>query len=302
MPSVRGAASRIARLPQGVRRRAAPGQKIGRGRRRANAPSAARREVRTNARGELDAYSSVAGLAGQGDIGLAPLTRSPVIDFHVLGLPEEISRTVRDSMLAPEYGHPAIREIARGTGPCRTCLNVFRVGEEERLLFTYRPAGEEGTLGAPGPVFIHARPCRQFRGSEFPQGLRTLPLFIEGRASGNRILMARRATGPEIDDVLRDLLGDAQVDYLHVRHGEAGCYITRVSRGPIPRAIPGPISTVSRKVRPSVRNRLAQLQPALVAAAVAPGEGAGTSGTSCPRLRATESLGEFLIASGQSTE
>ena len=167
-----------------------------------------------------------------------------MIDFHVLGLPDEISRTVRDTMLAPEYGHPVIREIARGTGPCRTCLDVFHVGEEERLLFTYRPAGEEGTLGAPGPVFIHARRCRQFRGTEFPQGLRALPLLIEGRASGNRILMARRATGPEIDDVLRDLLGEAQVDYLHVRHGEAGCHITRVSRGPIPPAIPVRIPTV----------------------------------------------------------
>ena len=157
-----------------------------------------------------------------------------MIEFHVLGLPDDICRTVRETMLAPEYGHSAVREMARGTGPCRACLDVFRVGEEERLLFTYRPPGDEGTLGAPGPVFIHARSCPRFRDSGFPPGLRELPLLFEGRASGNRVLLARRATGASIDAVVAELLSNPQVDYLHVRHGEAGCHIARVGRGPAP--------------------------------------------------------------------
>jgi len=156
-----------------------------------------------------------------------------VIDFHVLGLSDEMTGEVRHTLLAPEYGHPVLRELARGTGPCRACLDVFQVGEEDRLLFTYRPTGGEGTLGAPGPVFIHAQPCRQFRGTAFPPGLRSLPLLFEARASGNRILTTRRATGTEIDDVLMELLTEPGADYLHVRHGEAGCHITRVDRGPV---------------------------------------------------------------------
>lgn len=165
-----------------------------------------------------------------------------MIHYHVLGLADEISREIRRTLLAPDYGHPVVRELARGTGPCRACLDLFEVGKEDRLLFTYRPAGGEGTLGSPGPVFIHAEPCRQFRGAGFPSGLRSLPLLFEAWASGNRILSARRASGADIDAVLTESLADPRVDYLHVRHAEAGCHITRVNRGPAPVVMPLPLT------------------------------------------------------------
>jgi hypothetical protein len=152
-------------------------------------------------------------------------------DYHILGLSDELTEEVRQTLRAPDYGHPVLREVAGGTGPCRACLEQFKVGQEERLLFTYRPASGDGTLGAPGPVFIHASVCRQYRGTGFPPGLRSLPLLIEARASGNRILAARRVFGTEVDGVLDEFFGDPQVDYLHVRHGEAGCHIARVRRG-----------------------------------------------------------------------
>jgi hypothetical protein len=152
-------------------------------------------------------------------------------DYHILGLPDDLAAKVRETLRAPEYGHPVVRELAGGTGPCRACLEQFKVGQEDRLLFTYRPAGGDGTLGAPGPVFIHAAPCRQYRGAGFPPGLRSLPLLIEARARGNRIPSARAVPGADVDAVLDEFFADPDVDYLHVRHGEAGCHIARVSRG-----------------------------------------------------------------------
>jgi len=157
-----------------------------------------------------------------------------VVDFHILGLPDELTEEVRRTLVAPEYGHPVLRELAAGTGPCRACLEQFHVGEEERLLFTYRPASGNGSLGAPGPVFIHAQTCRQYRGTVFPPGLRTLPLVIESRASDDRVPAARKVAGSAVEAVLEELFADPQVDYLHVRHGEAGCHIARVGRGPLP--------------------------------------------------------------------
>jgi hypothetical protein len=121
--------------------------------------------------------------------------------------------------------------VASGTGPCRACLQQFRVGGEERILFTYRPGSENGNLGAPGPVFIHAEKCEQYRGSSFPAGLRSLPLIIEGIASDNRVPASRSVTGDEVDDALVELLADPEIDYLNVRHGEAGCHIARIHRG-----------------------------------------------------------------------
>ncbi|HJR33864.1 MAG TPA: DUF1203 domain-containing protein [Gemmatimonadales bacterium] len=154
--------------------------------------------------------------------------------FHLLGLSDPLTRKVRTTRLSPGYGHPVVSETARGTGPCRACLEQFQVGKEERLLFTYRPPSRDGILGAPGPVFIHAEDCRQYRGTAFPPGLLSLPLLIEAWASGNRILSARRVTGGEAEAAIAELLEDHQTVYLHVRHGEAGCHIASLDRGPLP--------------------------------------------------------------------
>lgn len=157
--------------------------------------------------------------------------RGNMSEHHILGLDEAFADDVRRTMLAPEYGHPVVRETARGTGPCRVCLRRFRVGEEERLLFTYRPRAGAGTVGAPGPVFIHAERCPQYRGTSFPNDLYSLPVMLEAWAENNRIPQARRVDGSEVDDALNELFADPEVEYVHVRHGEAGCHIARVSRG-----------------------------------------------------------------------
>jgi hypothetical protein len=154
--------------------------------------------------------------------------------FHLLGLSDALTREVRETRLSPGYGHPVVHEIARGTGPCRACLEQFQVGKDERLLFTYAPPSREGMLGAPGPVFIHARSCRQYRGTAFPPSLLSLPLLIEAWASGNRIRSARRVTGAATEAVIAELLEDPLTVHLHVRHGEAGCHIASVERGPLP--------------------------------------------------------------------
>ena len=154
--------------------------------------------------------------------------------FHLLGLSDALTREVRETRRSPGYGHPVVSETARGTGPCRACLEQFQVGQEERLLFTYRPPSRDGMLGAPGPVFIHARDCRQYRGTRFPPGLLSLPLLIEAWASGNRIHSACPASGSDLEKVIRELLEDPRTAYLHVRHGEAGCHIASVERGTLP--------------------------------------------------------------------
>ena len=151
--------------------------------------------------------------------------------YYITGLADTLTEEVRETRRSPGYGHPVHQEVASGTGPCRACLEEFRVGEEERILFTYRPSTDNGNLGAPGPVFIHAQRCRQYRASSFPPGLRSLPLVIEGIAKDNRVPESRRVTGAEIDAALTDLLGNPEIEYLHVRHGVAGCHIARVSRG-----------------------------------------------------------------------
>jgi len=152
------------------------------------------------------------------------------MSFTVRGIPQDIADEVRRTRRAPGYGHPAHLEIARGTGPCRCCLRTFVPGEDERLLFTYRPRGDESSLMAPGPIFIHANHCEAYAGAGFPEGLRSLPLAFEARAGDSRVSGLTRASGTDAEREIANQLQHDDTGWLHLRHAEAGCFIARVDR------------------------------------------------------------------------
>lgn len=150
--------------------------------------------------------------------------------FTVRGIPQDVADEVRRTRRAPGYGHPAHLEVARGTGPCRCCLRPFVVDVDERLLFTYRPRGDESSLMAPGPIFIHATHCEAWAGAGFPPGLRALPLAFEARADQSRVLTLTRAAGVAAEPEIERLLERGDTGWLHLRHAEAGCFIARAER------------------------------------------------------------------------
>jgi hypothetical protein len=124
--------------------------------------------------------------------------------FRCQGIDEALAAEVRSSMRSPQYGHPAHRELAQGRGPRRLCLRTFAVGEDDRILFTY---------DAP----------------ELPPDFRALPLVFEAYRAGGELLARERVGARNPDEVLAALLcGGA--DYLHIRNGEAGCFMAAVRR------------------------------------------------------------------------
>jgi len=148
--------------------------------------------------------------------------------FRLQGIAETLAAEVRSSMRSPQYGHPAHRDLAQGYGPCRVCLRTFAVGKEERILFTYQPFLEPGSLPAPGPIFIHARECARYDAPELPPDFRSLPLVFEAYRTGGELLTRARVGARNADEVLAVLL--EQADYVHVRNGEVGCFMAVVRR------------------------------------------------------------------------
>ena len=134
-------------------------------------------------------------------------------------------------MKSPQYGHPVHAELATGYGPCRLCLQTFREGREERLLFTYQPFTDPAAVPAPGPVFIHRAPCERYDGPELPNALRSLPLVLEGYGPGGGLVTQRRVGTSRFEPILEGVFESAEVHYAHVRNAEAGCFIARVDRG-----------------------------------------------------------------------
>lgn len=149
--------------------------------------------------------------------------------FRYAGIPAAISAQVRATMRAPTYGHIAQREVAGGYGPCRSCLDRFKVGEEERILFTYQPINEAG-LPAPGPVFIHAEPCARYDDLTFPPAFRGLPIVVEGMAGGGWIVSQEKVGESDAESVIARAFSNPRVAYVHLRNGEAGCFMARVEQ------------------------------------------------------------------------
>jgi hypothetical protein len=151
--------------------------------------------------------------------------------FHVLPIDPSLAEAVRKTLKSPQYGHPAHVEPAAGYGPCRACLRQFRVGQEERILFTYNPFAGLDEYPSPGPVFIHAESCSADpKPSEFPTELRSLPLTLEAYGENRWIIARERPTENDIENSVERLLNTSGVRYIHVRNTEAGCYIARIER------------------------------------------------------------------------
>jgi len=150
--------------------------------------------------------------------------------YRYAGIPAALADEVRQTRRSPQYGHPAYQELAKGTGPCRLCLKTFEVEKEDRILFTYQPFSEPGSLPAPGPVFIHAEGCERYDSASLPDDFRKLPMVIEGYLSGGKLALQTRVNGTSAEELIAEAFTIPGVRYVHIRNGEAGCFMARVDK------------------------------------------------------------------------
>lgn len=151
--------------------------------------------------------------------------------FRVAAIPTKVADLVRSSMKSPGYGHPAYVEVATGYGPCRHCLRDFEVGKDRRILFTYDPFHGIQPLPLPGPIFIHAQGCERFpEDGGFPEDLRSHRLTFAAYGNGRRLVLEEYVPNGEVESAITHLLEREDVNYVHVRDTEAGCYDFRIER------------------------------------------------------------------------
>jgi len=153
--------------------------------------------------------------------------------FRTVPISADVAELARREQRSPQYGHPAHTETASGYGPCRLCLDTFRVGEEQRLLFTFDPFAGLDPYPAPGPIFVHADGCLPFADPHgFPESLRPLPLVLEGYGAERWLIAREHVLTGDVEAAVDRIFGNDAVAYVHVRNAEAGCYIARVERLP----------------------------------------------------------------------
>jgi hypothetical protein len=151
--------------------------------------------------------------------------------YRYLAISEATAQRVRATRRSPGYGHPVHAEIATGHGPCRLCLRDFEIGADRRLLFTLDPFYGLEPFPLPGPVFIHESECDRYpEHGGFPEDLLAHDLTLVAYGKGRRQLAEERASNGGVEPALERLLARPDVDYVHVRDTEAGCYDLRVER------------------------------------------------------------------------
>ena len=150
--------------------------------------------------------------------------------FRYVGISESLAEEARATRRSPQYGHPASRDRAKGYGPCRLCLRTFVVGEEDRLLFTYQPQLEPDALPQPGPVFIHAEPCARYAAADLPPDFRALPIVVEGYRATGWLVAQEPVESESAGEVVARMFQRPDVDHVHLRNREAGCFMARVER------------------------------------------------------------------------
>jgi len=153
------------------------------------------------------------------------------MEIQAIALATETTKQVWETMKSPGYGHPASTAVAKGHGPCRHCLKPFRIGEEQRTLFTYNPFTEPDTIPMPGPVFIHTEVCGRFeQETGYPLELKPYAVVLDGYDPKQRVVMQQRVVDDGQEAVIAIMFEDEAVRYVMVRDLKAGCFDFRVVR------------------------------------------------------------------------
>ena len=152
-------------------------------------------------------------------------------DFKAVAIPSEMAEAVRSTMKSPKYGFPAHREVAAGRAPCRHCLELVKLNEEELILFTMDAFHGLDVPPSPGPVYIHAEQCARYEGAgSIPETYRGRLLTLEAFGADRKLVDEVRTANSNEEKLAGELLQNPTVEYINVRSTEAGCFLFRLER------------------------------------------------------------------------
>ncbi|HEX5832055.1 MAG TPA: DUF1203 domain-containing protein, partial [Gemmatimonadaceae bacterium] len=81
------------------------------------------------------------------------------------------------------------------------------------------------TLALPGPVFIHEARCERYpEDGGFPRELARHALTFNAYGRGRKLRAQEHVADGAVEPVIARLLTRPDVDYIHVRDTEAGCF------------------------------------------------------------------------------
>ena len=120
-----------------------------------------------------------------------------------------------------------------GGSPLRCCLRDSAPGDLI-VLIAYRPFPWAGPYAEVGPIFCHAQPCDGYpTPSRYPEGFAHRRQLLRAYDRDQRICEGIQAKdGNQAQQLLTWMFSLDQVDFVHSRNVEWGCYMFSASRRP----------------------------------------------------------------------
>ncbi|HKH87255.1 MAG TPA: DUF1203 domain-containing protein [Acidimicrobiales bacterium] len=131
-----------------------------------------------------------------------------------------------------DFGNPMNPSVDEAGGsPLRCCLRDSTPSERIALI-ALRPFPWPGPYAEAGPVFIHAEACAGYTEPyRYPEGFAHRRQLLRAYDHDRRICDAMQATdGQQAERILSWLLSRPEVDFVHSRNVEWGCYMFAVRR------------------------------------------------------------------------
>ena len=155
--------------------------------------------------------------------------------FRITPLSTDYAGRIRQTR-RDDFGRAVVEQLATGYGPCRVSLRPFRIGEERRLLFSHSPFCVDNAFNQSGPVFIHCHAVEAYSDVDrFPPEIKAdpvnFPLTLIGYDHHQHMVFTALVGNQDVDALIAEALAQhPEIDFLHARNAEAGCYICRIDR------------------------------------------------------------------------
>ena len=155
--------------------------------------------------------------------------------FKIVPFDKSFANKIRQERV-DNFGIEVIEQVATGAGPCRLTLKPFNLGVDKRLLFLHSPFGKNNAFNQNGPVFIHSSEVEPYADIyNFPKEIKkdkvNFPLSLIGYNTDQKMVFTKLVGHEDVDELIRSIFEThSEVEYLHARNAEAGCFICKIER------------------------------------------------------------------------
>lgn len=155
--------------------------------------------------------------------------------FKIVPLSREYANKIKEDN-RDDFGHEVIEQLATGKGPCRVSLKPFAVGQDVRLLISHSPFTVDNAFNQPGPVFIYKKDVEPYQDiHRFPPEIKadkeSFHLTLIGYTKEQMMTFTKLVGDDDVDLLIPKIFNTRpDVEYLHARNAEAGCFICKIER------------------------------------------------------------------------